>query len=296
MAVKGRIGLILAIAFSSTLACQGCTIIEPSAEFSARFDEAAPQSAGMRLAAPGYGSSYRAPTHSIDVYTPQALQPTLGDVNTASPLSGNMSVAPLSAPVESQSKARVDLRRGFLTEPLDLTQWSSRGELGVFAGDLNAQALTQPLREAQSFGAELTFAAPAEVTGLGVDLGFAPSAGYQKDGDFEARTLGAEFRVGRNFDQRGAPYDFESWYVFAGARGKALVWEGGATGFQSDVAETMALRDGASVGDLQAGLAMQGLGGHFSLSYIRREVEFTDRTSSVSLNENFAGLSFSLRN
>jgi len=57
----------------------------------------------------------------------------------------------------------------------------------------------------------------------------------------------------------------------------------------------MALTDQVTVGDLQAGISIQRSGGQLSLSYIRREVKYQDRNGSFSENEDFAGVSFTMR-
>ena len=57
----------------------------------------------------------------------------------------------------------------------------------------------------------------------------------------------------------------------------------------------MSLTDQVTVGDLQAGVSVQRSGGELSLSYIRREVKYSDRNVSISETEDFAGVSFTMR-
>jgi hypothetical protein len=57
----------------------------------------------------------------------------------------------------------------------------------------------------------------------------------------------------------------------------------------------MALRDKVTVGDMQAGVSINRAGGQLSLSYIRREVEYRERNLGASENEDFAGVSFTIK-
>ena len=59
--------------------------------------------------------------------------------------------------------------------------------------------------------------------------------------------------------------------------------------------DDMALTDQVTVGDMQAGISIQRGGGELSLSYIRREVKYKDRNGGFSENEDFAGISFTMR-
>ena len=86
----------------------------------------------------------------------------------------------------------------------------------------------------------------------------------------------------------------DSWYVFAGTDNEALVWEAGEYGL-SNVTNAMALRDQVTVGDLQAGVSVQRGSGQLSFSYIRREVEYHERNMGASENEDFAGVSFTIK-
>ncbi|MEO1027891.1 MAG: hypothetical protein AAFX02_02425 [Pseudomonadota bacterium] len=141
------------------------------------------------------------------------------------------------------------------------------------------------------------FSAPREQTGLRVDLGFSPSAAFFEDNDVSVRRLGAEFRLGQNFDQRGSTDRPKSWYIFAGAEGEALVWDTGATGFNPSSLlsfNSFTLRDRVTVGDVQIGVSVERFGGQFSLSWVRREINFGDPAFENRFIENFGGVSFTL--
>ena len=150
------------------------------------------------------------------------------------------------------------------------------------------------------FGGEISFSAPGESTGLGLDMSFTPRAQIQRNrgGNSVART-GAEFRLGSNLDDRDlrgksrsarAP----SWYFFVGAENEALVW---------NVADQRAmdgasLRDQATVGDLQVGVAWStGEGAQISLGLVERELRYNDiaGNSDVEMREQFGAFSYTLR-
>lgn len=148
-------------------------------------------------------------------------------------------------------------------------------------------------REQKQLSAELAFSAPAEQTGLGFDVGIAPRVEITRDGQYASRRFGGEVRVGQNFDKRGKEGPESGWYLFAGADGEALVWEPDQAGSVS--AGEMALRDKVTVGDIQAGVSIQRGPGQISFSYIRREVEYHERNLGASENEDFAGVTFTIK-
>jgi len=131
-------------------------------------------------------------------------------------------------------------------------------------------------------------------------MSFTPRAQIQRNrgGNSVART-GAEFRLGSNLDDRDlrgksrsarAP----SWYFFVGAENEALVW---------NVADQRAmdgasLRDQATVGDLQVGVAWStGEGAQISLGLVERELRYNDiaGNSDVEMREQFGAFSYTLR-
>jgi hypothetical protein len=163
-------------------------------------------------------------------------------------------------------------------------------------------ATPMPVRTLQGerFGGEISFSAPGESTGLGLDMSFTPRAQIQRNraGNNVART-GAEFRVGANLDERdlrgkGRSTRAPAWYFFVGAENEALVW---------NVADQRAmdgasLRDQATVGDLQLGVAWTtGEGAQLSLGLVERELRYNDiaGNSDVEIREQFAAFSYTLR-
>lgn len=176
-------------------------------------------------------------------------------------------------------------------------EWSGSESVSSYKADRKAARIAQPLELERDFSAEFAFDAPKEQTGLDFDVGFTPRLAVTQEGAFSTRRLGAEVRLGQSIDARGQE-PAKGWYMFAGADGEALVWEAGDRGLASISGLTggaMKLRDQITVGDVQAGFAVHRGGGQLSLSYIRREVEYKDRNGGFSENENFAGVSFTLK-
>lgn len=160
------------------------------------------------------------------------------------------------------------------------------------AADRIEASLSPVPREQRRITAEIALSAPSERTGLAFDVGIAPRVAITRDGQFASRRFGGEVRIGQNFDKRGEEAS-SGWYLFAGADGEALVWEPSEEGAVST--GSMALRDKVTVGDIQAGLSIQRGLGQLSLSYIRREVEYRERNLGASENEDFAGISFTIK-
>ena len=110
-----------------------------------------------------------------------------------------------------------------------------------------------------------------------------------------ART-GAEFRVGTNLvdrDLRGKKASAPSWYFFVGADNEALVWNVA----DQTAMDGASLRDQATVGDLQAGIAWStGDGAQMSLGLVERKLRFDDLAGEqdVNMRERFAAFSYTL--
>lgn len=291
----GRIGMLVTSSLLA-LSCQGCvgtavTDYYASSPISTRNHDVI-VSEGIRLATEGAFET----------------QIGLNDVPQANAISSNMLLTSggeafgpalsTSVAVASSETPIIPWRQAYTLEsPKDIfldTDWSGSEVLSSIQGSRDAARLLQPVVGKKDFSAAFAFAAPNEQTGLGFDLNLVPSVSYREEGEFQTRRVGAEIRLGWDFDQRGSNAVADSWYVFAGTEDEALVWEAGEHGL-SNMTNAMALRDQVTVGDLQAGLSVQRGGGQLSFSYIRREVHWGDRTGSITENENFAGISFTLK-
>jgi hypothetical protein len=157
-----------------------------------------------------------------------------------------------------------------------------------------------PIRQerGETMSAEVAFGAYRDQTGLGVDVQVAPRAQIQRDrAGNNIANFGGEVRLGqglRDRDQRHTNTKAPAWYFFVGADNQALVWN--VADHQS--LDGLALRDQATVGDMQAGLAWStALGGQMSLGLVQRKLKFNDITGDHDVNtrEQFVAFSFTLK-
>lgn len=138
-----------------------------------------------------------------------------------------------------------------------------------------------------SIGARLGLAASGDDTGLGFDIGVEPQARLVVDGSGRSAGAGARVRVGQFVEGLAAARP-RSWYLFAGADGEQLTWD--VAGARRFSASGVGYGEQATVGDMQAGIAIERFGGQLSLSYIQREVAYKE----ANRTEQFGGLTFSI--
>ncbi len=287
--------IFVASAAFATLACQGCASLQSlhagpggnNSGIAAKVTEpAAPLSKGMMLAAPSaYGAGAMSAANAA---IPARALPA--------PKTTTIYTALLPGPLPEEADLfNLAITSGPNLNPLAAGNWSSSPGLLDFTGQREAARLLPASEVEKDFTAEFAFAANHALTGLGFDIGLAPRLSYTEEGRFKTRSFGGEVRIGQNFDERGTHATSDSWYIFAGSDGEALVWDTGANGFSS-IYDSIKLRDQVTVGDIQAGFSIQRGPGQFSLSYIRREVSYSERgVGTFKTNEDFAGLSFTLR-
>jgi hypothetical protein len=272
-----------------TMACQGCVSTSPHEQV--RSEPVAPPTLGMQMAAPANYSSNSATSvpsaASVHVFSAQSARFSgvpLGATNT---VAAQMLVA---QPVDYRSEPTAE----FSVPNNTRVDWGTSEALVTVAAERSRAALSRPGQIEKNIAAEIAISAPKEVTGLNFDVGVAPRIAVREEGEILTRRVGGEVRIGQDFDlldRNGQP---QGWYVFAGADGEALVWDADANGFRPSLGD-MSLTDQVTVGDLQAGVSVQRGGGELSLSYIRREVKYSDRNVSISETEDFAGVSFTMR-
>ncbi len=190
----------------------------------------------------------------------------------------------------------LSLITGFNVDALKQSDWSATPELRAVYAQLGAQRLfSNGQFTPEHYSAELSFAAPDALTGFGFDIGVVPSASFTEEGDFSVRRVGAEFRLGRDIDQRGTNEGLPSWYFFAATDGEAIIFNNGAADPGLGLINGLQLRDQVTVGDIQAGLNIRRYGANLSINYIRREVEYELNAELIQRNEDFAGISLSWR-
>ena len=276
--------MVVAIASAVlTMACQGCVAVSPHDQ--ARIEPAVPPTVGMMMAAPGTAGAM---PERADI-----------SVHVVDGLPTRFTGTPLGLAARAFAGTPADFSSGtFVTSSLatpELT-WSGTSALTAIAAERSASATYNPAlaKVEKDIAAEVAFSAPRERTGLNFDVGVAPRIAVREDGEMLTQRLGGEVRIGQDFsllDSNGQP---QGWYLFAGADGEALIWDADRSGFSPRLND-MTITDQVTVGDLQAGVSIQRAGGQLSLSYIRREVKYRDRNGGFSENEDFAGVSFTMR-
>ena len=251
----------------ATLGCQGCIHV------GATYPAISPPVQAYEVVRPTPDSRSVSPGLSFDVeFEKSAVVPRLA----------------FEAPTMFDGPLRVSTEKSLSSSKL-----YSSAALANVAGDRKKNSLSPVPMERRNLTAAVSLSAAAEDTGLGFDVGVAPRVAFTREGDIATRRIGGEVRIGQNFDKRGEGDPGSGWYFFAGADGEALVWEPGGNGIATSY--DMALRDKVTVGDAQVGVTFQHGLGQLSLSYIQREVEYRERNIGGSDNEQFAGVTFTIR-
>ena len=292
--MKGTRGMVFVIASSLvSLACQGC--VSSGAADYAYAEPAAEQSLGMTLAMPGaFGDgALNAPTGST--MTGEALpavSPAAAGLLLSSPDADLKVFATAPAPPPfSLTGSGVN----GLPQSDSSFGWSSSPALASVAAEVAMSRYGQPDPEYNDMSFGMSIAATSTQTGLAFDVGLAPRVAVRDGGDFKGQRLGGELRLGQGLGLADPGKSPEGWYVFVGADGEALVWDADMERLGANSFSDMQMTDQLTVGDLQAGVSIQRAGGELSFSYIRREIEFSDRNRSVSGSEDFAGITFTMR-
>jgi Uncharacterized protein conserved in bacteria (DUF2219) len=282
----------MAFAFATslvTLMCQGCATASGAAAETYSEPAVAP-SLGMTLAMPG---SFGDGVENALTAGPEVQMPVLPDAVRLSPPTSRIAIiaeAPAPSPLSFTGSSTDNVIHANAN-----LGWSANPILGTVAAELAASRYGQPDPQEQNMSLGISIAASSVDTGLGFDVGLAPRVAVRDSSDFSSRRFGGEVRFGQGLgalDKDGKP---EGWYVFLGSDGEALVWDTDVQGLRQGSFGDMQLTDQITVGDLQAGMSIQRGGGELSLSYIRREMEFSDRNRSLRDTEDFAGITFTMR-
>lgn len=275
-----------------TLACQGCASTN-GADYA--YSQPAPeQTLGMTLAVPGSfggGGALNAPTGSALNGASPMLPSSAAGIRLTAPDS-DVTVTATAPPPSAFSLTG----SGLSGVPMSDTAfaWNANPLLASVAAEAAASRYGQPDPEFNDVSIGLSIAATSGQTGLAFDVGLAPRVGIREGGDIKSQRLGGELRLGQGLDLLNSGASPDGWYVFVGADGEALVWDADVQRGVNSFTD-MQVTDQLTVGDLQAGVSIQRAGGELSLSYIRREIEFNDRNKSMSANEDFAGITFTMR-
>jgi hypothetical protein len=147
---------------------------------------------------------------------------------------------------------------------------------------------------------EVAVAASGEVAGMPVDVAFAQRAsiGADSEGDIARESRGAELRLGRgvNMARWETPsWDKPAWYMFLAADDEALTWRPGVRNAFGGTGAAFALQDRVEIGDMQAGITFEAGGLQASLAYVEREIEARSGSRTLTQDENFTGLTVTMR-
>ncbi|MBI3438733.1 MAG: hypothetical protein HY054_08825 [Proteobacteria bacterium] len=121
--------------------------------------------------------------------------------------------------------------------------------------------------------------------------------GFNANGDIDRRSRGSEIRVGRGLlpMQRRASPNTSRWYLFAASEDQAIVWQPGVRNDFGGAGSSFALQDRVEIGDRQAGITYETHGIQTSLAYVERKIRFYAGGQRLSENENFAGITLTMR-
>ncbi|MEJ0060047.1 MAG: hypothetical protein WDM79_10920 [Terricaulis sp.] len=204
-------------------------------------------------------------------------------------------MAPTS-PVAFEGVSFFDPRSDFADAPvLDLTIREDRKDrFFAFSG---APHDDQPLGSNRRYEVAL---GARQVGGLPVDVSIAQRAsfGFNDSGDLARHGRGSELRLGRGVAmrrQQAATWDKPIWYAFLASDDEALTWNPGSRGAFGGSGPSFALQDRVEIGDIQAGVTYEVGGLQASLAYVEREVSTHSGSQSFSQDENFTGLTITMR-
>jgi hypothetical protein len=140
-----------------------------------------------------------------------------------------------------------------------------------------------------------------DVGGLPVDVEFAGRAAVavDEDGDIARHSRGSELRLGRGLGdlrrRQASLWSSPTWYIFAASDDEALTWRPSRTNSFGGASSGVAVEDRVEIGDLQAGVTYERGPLQASLAYVEREVSTHVGGRSLSQDENFTGLTVTLR-
>jgi hypothetical protein len=142
---------------------------------------------------------------------------------------------------------------------------------------------------------ELQIAAGRHQTGAPVDVSFAHRTTFDQDSDRQGH--GSEVRVGRGLVQqdRRENHHGSSVYAFVSSDDQALTWRPGARSEFGGSGSSIALQNQVQVGDRAAGVTYERDGVQASLAYVERDVSTHVGERNYSQDENFAGVTVTMR-
>lgn len=133
----------------------------------------------------------------------------------------------------------------------------------------------------------------------GLDVAFAQRGGlgFNDQGDIESQSRSSELRLGRGLRSlpRNTPSSTPTIYAFAASEDEALIWRPGMRSAFGGTGASLALQDRVEIGNLQAGVTYEVNGLQASLAYVEREVSVRAGGRTVSENQEFTGVTVTMR-
>ncbi len=130
-----------------------------------------------------------------------------------------------------------------------------------------------------------------------VSLSHRDGLGFDANGNISSRSRGSEIRVGRGLlpmAPRASP-NTSRWYLFAGSSDQAIIWQPGVRNEFGGVGSSFALQDRVEIGDRQAGITYETHGIQASLAYVERKIRMYVGAQRFTEDENFTGLTLTMR-
>lgn len=220
---------------------------------------------------------------SVRPLSPSAARVALSALSMESNIAGGLSFAALS----SSPVSEIDLGVAGTLQVAILDTESNDISYDLFAVDGNANSAVILDRGQREATVAVNYLRRFETVGRGdqLDVSFTPHAAVSMGPDGSAAGAGAEVRVGRYLAESLA--DRPSWYIFAGADRRALLYDP-AQGV--DFAEAVSLTRREVIGDLQAGVAVRIGETDLSVAYVRREYRHVAGVTSFDETENFGAV------
>jgi len=162
----------------------------------------------------------------------------------------------------------------------------------LFAADANRYSPVVLDRGGREATIAVAYERAFETVGDGEDLdvSFTPRAAVSVGPDGSATSAGAEVRIGQYL--RTELTESPSWYVFAGADRRALMYDPSAG---IDFQNAMYLAQREVIGDAQAGVAMRLGEADLSLAYVRREYRHVAGVRAFDETEEFGAVTVNWR-
>ena len=133
----------------------------------------------------------------------------------------------------------------------------------------------------------------------GFDVTFAQRAGvgFNRQGDVERRSRASELRLGRGLgmERDDEPSREPRWYIFAASEDEALTWGPPSRTEFGGSGSSFSVEDRVEIGDIQAGITYERDGWQASFAYVEREISVRTGSRTVSHDEDFTGLTLTMR-